>query len=465
MRRVRFFFACIITTDHSLLSLAGFGIYWIAQAPSIFEAFNPWLGIDFIIRNQVSGWLNLANVLLAVTGCEALYADRGHFGAHPIRLSWFLIAMPALMLNYLGQGALLLLAPSLVPASFFNMLQGPLYWPVFVLSIMATVIASQAMLSGMFSLVQQALALDVCPTVKLVQTSKIEEGQVYAPAANVILGLLCLGIIAGFQTSAALTNAYGFNISLMMVETSVLFCIVLHVVWGWWIPTVVAVMGPVMLLELGFATAAFSKVPTGAWFPLTLAVIFTTIFYVWHRGRVAMTLATISNYVDVEAWSRLSTVPRVAGRSFLFTPLPIGVPHLLTAYATHVHALPSQILITTVRRVRVPLVARDDVYFVENLAPGLWRLIITLGFRQSLDFGQIVADLEGAGLPPTEGGGWNDVSFVFSATHVEPKPGSPWYHRLMLWAFAPMQDMQYPLARQYGVPSQQVLSLGYVLRC
>ena len=444
------------------IALFGFGISWVIQAPEIFEAFNPWLGIDFIIRNQVAGWLNLSNVLLAVTGCEALYADSGHFGANPIRLSWFAVAFPGLTLNYLGQGALLLVDPSKVASPYYNMLQGPLYWPMFVLTILATIIASQAMLSAAFSLVQQALALDVCPRMKVIYTSSVEEGQVYVPAVNVILGLLMLGIIAGFQTSSQLGNAYGMSIAVIMVETSILLCFVMRFVWKWWIPGIIIIMFPILILELGFLTAACSKIPNGAWFSVVVSFVLTTLLFAWHRGRVAMNRALNENYIDAEGWTNtaISQVQRVPGLSFFFTPLPVGVPPLVDIYANHINALPSQVIITSVRKVRIPSVPDNYMCLVENILPGVWRLIITLGFRQDIDFVLVMNELARHNVNTD-----TRMCYVFSDPHVEAKDGSPWYHKMLLWAFKPMVDMQYSAALEFGVQSNQAIHVGHAMKC
>jgi KUP system potassium uptake protein len=458
------------------ISLGGFGIYWITFAPQIFEAFNPWLGINFVIRYQVAGWLNLAFVLLAVTGCEALYADLGHFGANPIRLSWFLVACPALMLNYIGQGALLLVDPTKYNASYFNMIQGPLYWPVFVLTLLATIIASQAMISAMFSLVQQAVGLDACPRMKIVHTNVEQEGQVYVPAANLLLGAIVIGVIVGFQRSAAVADAYGLAIAAMMVLTSILVCVVMHAVWHWWIIAIVPVMTPILILELGFLTGACSRIPTGAWFTVVVATIFTTILYIWHRGRVAMNVATSQSYTDIEEWQSRDQVPCVPSFSFFFTPLPVGIPSLVTSYTRLLSSLPSNVVITCVRIARIPHVPHNQQYLIETMGPGLWRLVLTFGFRQRIDFASICEELHLRGLPvgfrrpdaimhtEDEKELHDCVSYVFDREQLEAKADSPWYHKLLVFLFAPIHSVQYPLAMELGVTSSQTIELGHSMK-
>ncbi len=441
--------------------LAGYGIYWITMAPDVLQAFNPWLGINFLVRNQVAGWLALSFVLLSLTGCEALYADRGHFGANPIRLSWFAIVFPALVLNYLGQGALLLVNPTMVNSPFFNMVAGSLYWPIFVVTLLSTIIASQSLISAVFSLVQQAVKLDICPRVRIVHTSGEHEGQVYVPAANVVLCVAVLVVVVGFQRSANLADSFGLAVAVIMFQTSFLFCFVMHRVWHVWVVLIVAIMTPIMLLELGFLTAAFARVPHGAWFTLVVTTLVTIFFYVWHRGRIAMFGVMSRRSMSIEEWVGYDHFVRVPSLSFFFTPLPVGIPVLLRAYAANINSLPSHIVLTTIRVVRLPCVSPGEMYVAELMAPGIWRLLITTGFNQPVNFSSVRNELQLRGLNTQQ----TRTTYVFEDPRVKPDAKLPWYHRLMIALFGVMHAIQVPLSKEHKVPALNTMSLGHTVKC
>jgi KUP system potassium uptake protein len=446
------------------ITLCGFGIYWVIQEPGIFEAFNPWLGINFIITNQVAGWLNLSYVILCCTGGEALFADKGHFGANPIRISWFLIVFPALLLNYLGQGALLLMDPSKIDNPFFHMMEGPLYWPVFVLAILATIIASQAVISALFTLSQQAINLKVLPRLHIIHTNVEKEGQVYVPVVNWILAILGIAIVIGFQRSSALSATYGFTVSADMFLTSILFCIVVHRIRHWFLVVIIPMMLPVIVLEFGFLTATCSKIPTGAWFTLTLAFIVTCLSYVWHRGTVALDVVTRASYVDMEDWSlRNGHLSRSINRFFLFlTDYPVGVPPLIDDMSHHTSVLPIHRAILSIRVVRIPFVRKEDMFVIETLEAGaMWRIVWTLGYQQDVNLATVCSLLERAGLPASSA----NVTFVFARKIIEASPTKPWYHRLMMSIYLAMYLFEHPAYLDFQTPPRTVMEIGQTLIC
>src|SRR5690349_13243889 len=258
--------------------LAVLGIYNILHHPGIFAAVNPEHAVSFFLRNGKLGFLVLGSVFLVVTGGEALYADMGHFGARPIRAAWFVVALPALLLNYFGQGALLLERPEALESPFYNLAPSYLLYPLVVLSTMATIIASQALISGAFSVTRQALMLGFLPRVSIQHTSHDQIGQIYVPIVNWGLMLGAVGAVWGFKTSSGLAAAYGVAVTLDMTITTLLAYVVARLHWHWGKPAALGVTIPLLALELTFLTSNLTKIPQGGWFPLAIGGCMFTMF-------------------------------------------------------------------------------------------------------------------------------------------------------------------------------------------
>ncbi len=276
-------FGPIMLVWFSVISLLG--VIQIVRAPSILRAVSPTYAIEFFVSNGARGYLVLGAVFLVVTGGEALYADLGHFGRGPIRRGWFVCVLPALLLNYFGQGALLLGDPTAIENPFFLLAPRWAQWPLTVLATMATVIASQALISGAFSLTAQAINLEYLPRMRVLQTSEHHRGQVYVPAINWFLLIACLGLVFSFGSSAKLAAAYGVAVTLTMVITTILVGVLAHQSWGWSATKVLAVLVPLGVVDLAFTGANIFKIPAGGWFPLLVGAVGVTGFTTWRTGR------------------------------------------------------------------------------------------------------------------------------------------------------------------------------------
>src|SRR5438477_1140662 len=267
------------------LSLALLGIKGIAKAPDVFSAWNPMYALRFFAHNGWSGFIVLGAVFLAVTGAEALYADMGHFGRRPIRRGWFILVLPSLLLNYLGEGALLLESPLAASNPFYNLAPSWALYPLVILATVATVIASQALISGVFSLTMQAIQLGYSPRLKIEHTSPAEPGQVYVPQVNWVLMLACVGLVVGFRSSSHLAAAYGIAISLTMLMTTILFFFAAQRLWHWSLWSAALVCVPFLMIELAFAGANLLKIAHGGWFPLVAGLVIFTLLSTWKTGR------------------------------------------------------------------------------------------------------------------------------------------------------------------------------------
>src|SRR5699024_350522 len=272
-------------TTFWFITLGVLGVHQIIQSPEVFKALNPIYGVDFFMRNGVAGFLVLGSVFLVITGGEALYADIGHFGLLPIRITWFSIVLPALVLNYFGQGALLLQNPDAVAQPFFMMAPDWALYQLVIVATMATIIASQAVISGAFSLTRQAVQLGYVPRMKIIQTSSKEIGQIYMPAINWTLMIACVGLVLGFGSSSKLAAAYGVGVTTDMVFTTLLFAVVLYIRWNWSLLSTLLLTSAFLIIDLSFWGANIIKVPQGGWFPIVIAILVFTLMTTWKKGR------------------------------------------------------------------------------------------------------------------------------------------------------------------------------------
>lgn len=382
------------------ITLGVLGIHQIVQAPEVFHALNPVHGIDFFLRNGVSGFLVLGSVFLVVTGGEALYADIGHFGLLPIRLTWFGIVLPCLLLNYFGQGALLLHTPEAVENPFFLMGPDWALYPMVVIATMATIIASQAVISGAFSLTRQAVQLGYIPRMRVEQTSKKEVGQVYMPAINWVLMIACIGLVLGFGSSSNLAAAYGVGVTTDMVFTTLLFAVVLRVRWNWSIPAMLLLTGAFLVIDLSFWGANIIKVPDGGWFPLVVAALIFTLMTTWKKGRGILAdhmksselplenfMQDIASHAEVEE----SEIKRVDGTAVYMYSNPEGTPPALLHNIKHNKVLHNEVILLSVKNTEErPYIPINEQLDVEALGDGFYRIIIQSGFAQSVDIPRIL---------------------------------------------------------------------------
>ncbi|MEP7250248.1 MAG: potassium transporter Kup [Spartobacteria bacterium] len=371
------------------LTLAILGVHQILRAPQIFAAINPVHGFNFFLHNGRNGFVVLGAVFLVVTGGEALYADIGHFGTAPIRLTWFVVVLPALILNYLGQGALLLIEPKAAVNPFFHMAPAWALYPMVVLATAAAVIASQAIISGAFSLTMQAIQLGYSPRLKVNYTSARVIGQIYVPVVNWLLMLSCIGLVVGFRSSSHLAAAYGVAITTTMLITTILFYLVARHRWNW--PAVAAfpVAAFFILVDLAFFGANMLKIAHGGWFPILISGVILFLMLTWRKGRrvlrdhlggVCIPLAAL--LPDLKS----KRIARVAGTAIYMSGNRHGTPLALLHNLKHNKVVHDRVILLTVRTEEVPYLTNlKDRVSLEKLEEGFWRAQIHFGFMEKPD--------------------------------------------------------------------------------
>jgi KUP system potassium uptake protein len=381
--RIGAFFGPIMAVWFAALAIAG--LLQVMQAPGVLAALNPSHGFRFLATHGWTGFLALGSVFLALTGAEALYADMGHFGCGPIRLDWFGLVLPALVLNYFGQGALVLAHPEAVDSPFFRLFPASMLYPMTLLATAATVIASQAVISGAFSLSQQAMQLSLLPRLDVRQTSEQAIGQVYVPQMNWLLMVAVIGLVLAFRSSDALAAAYGIAVAGTMLVTTVLLAVVARRVWGWSAPLTAAVIGFFLLVDLAFFAANVVKIPQGGWFPLVVGALVFILMSTWRRGRQIILERTSEDNLPLDRFvTRLdpSTLPRVKGTAVYLAARRETVPYALTDNLRHNKVLHERVILLTVVTERVPHVPEAERVTVEDLGKCISRLTVRFGFAQ-----------------------------------------------------------------------------------
>src|SRR6267143_1850542 len=350
----------------------------IARAPEILLAFNPWYVAQVFVHNRMAGFLVLGAVVLAVTGAEALYADMGHFGRRPIRLAWFAVVLPALLLNYLGQGALLLKNPAFAANPFYNLVPSWAIYPMVALATAAGVIASQALISGAFSLTMQAIQHGYSPRLRVEHTSLHEKGQIYMPQINWALMIACIGLVIGFGSSANLAAAYGIAVSLTMIVTTILFYFAVRRVWNWKPSTAVLICGTFLFIELAFFGANLLKIAHGGWFPLVVGVAVFTLMSTWKTGRQILGTRLRASSLPLKLFLEdIQRDPphRVPGTAVFLYGNSEGTPLALLHNLKHNKVLHKRIVILTVVTDEAPHVSNSKRIQVDQLADGFFRVI------------------------------------------------------------------------------------------
>ena len=365
------------------------GLQQIIRAPQVFAAINPIHGFEFFMINGSRGFVVLGAVFLVVTGGEALYADIGHFGTAPIRLTWFAIVLPALTLNYFGQGALLLVQPEAAVNPFYRMAPSWALYPMVVLATAAAVIASQAIISGAFSLTMQAIQLGYSPRLKVVYTSARIIGQIYVPVVNWGLMLACIALVLGFRTSSNLAAAYGVAITTTMLITTILFYIVARRRWHWPASLALPLAAFFITIDLAFFGANMLKVAHGGWFPLLVSAAIIFLMLTWRKGRRVLRSRLSEICIPLDAFLpelKSQSIRRVPGTAVYMSGNRFGTPLALLHNLKHNKVLHEQVVLLTVRTEEVPYLAHaKDRVAVENLDEGFWRAQVHFGFMEKPD--------------------------------------------------------------------------------
>jgi KUP system potassium uptake protein len=370
------------------------GGWHVLQDPHVLRAFSPYYGLEFLFTHRLIGFVTLGAVFLAVTGCEALYADLGHFGRRPIQLAWLLVALPSLLLNYFGQGALLIADPKSIENPFFLLYPEWALLPMVVLATVATVIASQAVITGAYSLTQQAVQLGLLPRLEIRHTSAALAGQIYMPRVNALLLLGVLVLVIMFKSSSALASAYGIAVTGTMVVTSLLAFIVFWKVWNLSVPVAACLIGPFLAVDLSFLSANLLKVFEGGWMPLALGGMVILVMYTWRRGSRILLEKTRRQETQIDALvGMLEKRPpqRVPGTAVFLTSDPTSAPTALMHSLKHYKVLHEKNVILSVETAHTPRVPAEERVRLEPIGSTFMRVIVRFGFVETPNIPQALA--------------------------------------------------------------------------
>ena len=440
------------------VTLAALGIFGILHAPEVLRAVNPLHGASFFVRNGMGGFLVLGSVFLVVTGGEALYADMGHFGIKPIRLTWFVLVLPALVLNYFGQGAAILDDPTKLEHPFFLMAPAWALYPLVIMATAATIIASQAVISGAFSLTRQAIQLGYLPRMRVEHTSSKEIGQIYLPGINWTLMFACVGLVIGFRTSSNLAAAYGVAVTTDMAVTTVLFAVVAWKRWNWNPLAIGTFVTALLVVDLAFWGANVIKIPQGGWFPLVVALLIFTMMTTWKKGRrlVAERLEVGSLPVELLiADIRESHPTRVAGTAIFMHKDPTGTPPALLHNLKHNRVLHERVILLSIETLEIPRVRNKNRVRVIKLADDMYRIVASYGFTESPDVPAVLEACSKHGLTFEM---MNTTFFLSRETLVAGRDGGMvgWRQRL----FSRMSRNALQATAYFGIPPNRVVELG-----
>jgi KUP system potassium uptake protein len=443
------------------LVIALLGIHGIVGAPGVLVAMSPFYAINFLIHQDFHvSFAILGAAFLAVTGGEAMYADMGHFGRLPIRLAWFAVALPALVLNYFGQAALLLNDASAIDNPFYQLAPDWLHYPLVAFATVATVIASQAIISGVFSLTQQSIQLGFLPRMQIRHTTSSAIGQIYVPLVNWLLAAATLGAVIGFGTSDALAGAYGIAVSLLMAITTLLAALV-AIQWGYPPILVVAVNGFFLVIDCIFFAANSTKLFEGGWFPLLLAGIVAFLMLTWRSGVKLVENARgklRQPEEDLIETAITKCQARLEGTAVFLASAPKGVPLALTQFVKHNHVLHQRVVLVTVLIEEAPRIPDQDRAEVIEVIPGITRVILHYGFMQypTIYDGLKLACAQGK-LPGID---LTDITYYIGRETIIPSEDIPgmWVWRETVFAF--LQRNAERSAAFFGVPTRQVVEFG-----
>ena len=438
--------------------LAVFGAIGIVQHPAVLAAVNPLYGLNFLTGNSALGFFALGAVVLCITGAEALYADMGHFGARPIQYAWLGYVLPSLLINYFGQGALILADPSAIENPFYLLAPEWALYPLVVLATVATVIASQAVISGAFSITQQAIQLGYTPRLEIQHTSDQEIGQIYLPALNWLLLISIIALVIGFGTSSNLAAAYGIAVTGTMLITNFLAIAVAVRLWNWSPLRAVAGALPFICIDLGFFLANSVKILDGGWFPLVFGLAIFILMTTWKRGRELLHDRLAADALQLKPFIKDITdsgVGRVHGTAVFMTTDPDYVPHAMLHSLKHYKALHERVLVLSVRVFDVPYVPDIDRVEVHRLGGNFSQVIVQYGFKDESDIPAALALCASVGLDIE----LMDTSFFLGRETLIPKLGSEMaYWRELL--FVAMFRNAGSATAFFKIPSNRVVELG-----
>ncbi len=440
------------------LVIASLGAVEISHAPHVLLAANPLHGVDFFRRNGFGGFVILGAVVLAVTGAEALYADMGHFGKKPIRLAWFSLVLPALLLNYFGQGALILREPAAAASPFYLMAPRIMLYPLLALATMAAVIASQALISGAFSITQQCIQLGYAPRMSIVHTSETEHGQIYIPEVNRALMVGCLTVVIGFRSTDALGAAYGIAVTGSMAISTILFSTLARTRWQWSWARVLSLATVLLIVDLSFLGSNALKLKHGGWVPLAIAISVFTLMTTWNSGRqiVQMLLAKGSLPIDMFLEDVARRKPfRAPGTAVFMTSNPEGAPLVLLHHLRHNKTLLQQVVLLSIMTTNVPRVSDADRLTVTDLGENFWRVVARYGFMERADVPRILAQSKILGLAIDK----RDTTYFLGRERLLPT-GRAHLARWRKKVYIFMSRNSRTATEYFSIPPNRVVELG-----
>ena len=441
------------------VAIAVLGISGIVKHPSVFAALNPVYGLSYLFSHGATGFWVLGAVFLCVTGAEALYADMGHFGSGPIKLAWFAIVFPSLILNYAGQAALVLEGAPTDGNIFFRLCPELLLLPLIVLATIATIIASQSIITGAFSMTRQAIQLGWLPRLQIKQTSSEGYGQIYVGVVNWLLMIVTVGLTIGFGKSDNLASAYGIAVSLTMLMTSALLFIAMREIWGWSIWAAGAVAGFFLIVDSAFFLANLTKIGEGGYVPLILAVCVYGLMWIWHRGAAAVSIRmheALTPVPEFMAAIAAKNIPRVPGTAVFLTRTEQDTPPVMVWHVKHNRALHAHLFVLRVEILPVPWVASDNRITLSEVMPNFWRAEARFGFMERPRIPDLLTTSKSLGCTVDVA----DITYYVGHETVVARDdgqGLPaWQERI----FAVMERNAVHVSDFFSLPNDQVVEIG-----
>ncbi len=440
------------------LTLALLGIINIAHEPHVLMAINPLYAFQFFQLSPMVAFVALGAVVLSVTGAEALYADMGHFGRHPIRLAWFIFVLPALTLNYFGQGALIISNPENIKNPFYLMAPEFLVIPLIVLATLAAIIASQAVITGAFSVSRQALQLGFLPRMHVEHTSENQEGQIYLPRINWLLMIAVMALVVTFKSSGNLAGAYGIAVTGDMVISTLLASFVFYEVWKWNSTKTLIFMAIFLVIDFAFFSANILKIPDGGWFPILIGSVIFVLMTTWKKGRALLYKILKGEAIEINSF--ISSIganppPRVEGTAIFLTPNPDGVPHALLHNLKHNKVIHEKVIILTVMFMDYPHSLTKDLVTVEKLPYNFYKVIVKYGFKDEPNLPKDLAlcAKNGLNIDPM-----NSSYFIGKEILLAmPKDNmNYWRKKLFIGLFRSAET----ITNQFKLPPNRVVELG-----